>query len=470
MSDDTPHVLFVDDERMLHNVVERLLGRHHIRVTACSGGSEALDLLRREPVDLVLSDFQMPEMDGLELLAQVREQHPSLPVIIITGYANVQHAVRSMRSGAVDYLPKPFATEVLVERVRAHLARAAEAPAPTPEKAAASGGSSKKASGASASAPTFIGEDPKLRELKAFLPRLAASGAPVFVHGESGVGKEVVARLVHAESDRASGPFVALNCANLPSELVESHLFGHKKGAFTGAISERKGLFETASGGTLFLDEVGEMSLVMQVKLLRALQEQRVRPVGATREVEVDVRILAATNRDLASMVEEGTFRQDLYYRLATLVIRLPPLRQRAADIPLLVRHILRDACARLGAEPPIVTGGAVEALMGYTWPGNIRQLENVIRAALALRDGDITADVVRPLIQAQGPAPRPIATAPAPATMGSTVQVGRPPKCGPEEVRAALEGAGYNRSQAAEELGVSLRTLQRYIKKYRLG
>ena len=316
----------------------------------------------------------------------------------------------------------------------------------------------------------IIAEAPTMRRVLEQVDRVVATDLPVVVQGESGTGKELISRAIHFNGPRGEGPFVAVNCGALTESLLESELFGHKKGAFTGAISERKGLFETASGGTLFLDEVGEMSLVMQVKLLRALQEQRVRPVGATREVEVDVRILAATNRDLASMVEEGTFRQDLYYRLATLVIRLPPLRQRAADIPLLVRHILRDACARLGAEPPIVTGGAVEALMGYTWPGNIRQLENVIRAALALRDGDITADVVRPLIQAQGPAPRPIATAPAPVTTGSTVQVGRPPKCGPKEVRAALEGAGYNRSQAAEELGVSLRTLQRYIKKYRLG
>ncbi|MEL6178661.1 MAG: sigma-54-dependent Fis family transcriptional regulator, partial [Myxococcota bacterium] len=318
----------------------------------------------------------------------------------------------------------------------------------------------------------IVGESPTMQRVLQQVDRVIATELPVVVQGESGTGKELISRAIHFNGPRREGPFVAVNCGALTESLLESELFGHKKGAFTGATADRKGLFESATGGTLFLDEVGEMSLVMQVKLLRALQEKRVRPVGATREVGVDVRILAATNRDLATMVQEEDFRQDLFYRLATLIIHLPPLRERPEDIPLLVRHILHDTCQEMGIKPPRVTGGAVQVLVNYTWPGNIRQLENIVRAALALSDGDITADVLHPLIDAQGPTrtaaePRTISSSRQPMMAG--IQVGRPPKCTAEKVREALKRNNYDRSETAQELKVSLRTLQRYMKKYRI-
>src|SRR5690606_4465858 len=257
----------------------------------------------------VITDFQMPEMDGLELLAQVREREPDLPVVMITGHASVQHAVRAMSKGAVDYLPKPFTTDVLMECVQRHLSAPRPAPAPAPAPSRPASARPSKDAAASGRASEFIGEHPSVRQLKELLPRLARSKASVFVHGESGSGKEVLARLVHEQSDRADGPFVAINCANLPSELVESHLFGHKKGAFTGATEDVVGAFGRADGGTLLLDEVTEVALPIQAKLLRVLQEEEFQQVGAEKTTRIDVRVVATSNRDLQEAIREGTFR-----------------------------------------------------------------------------------------------------------------------------------------------------------------
>mgnify|MGYP001942450549 CR=1 FL=1 len=317
----------------------------------------------------------------------------------------------------------------------------------------------------------IVAQAPAMRRVLGQVDRVVDTNIPVVIQGESGTGKEVIAKAIHFNGRRKTSPFVAVNCGALAETLLESELFGHKKGAFTGATTDRKGLFEAASGGTLFLDEVGEMSLTMQVKLLRALQERRIRPVGAIKELSVDVRIVAATNRDLQQMVREGTFREDLYYRLATLVLRLPPLRDRREDIPLLVRHILTRTCAESGLDVPQVTGQAVSTLMQHRWPGNIRQLENVIRAATVLSDTHITPETLLHLLPTNLPLtthtttrpPRP----PSPAHPRSSAP-GRPPKCSAEQVNEAMRLNNNNRTAAARMLGVSLRTLQRYLSQQR--
>jgi transcriptional regulator with GAF, ATPase, and Fis domain len=294
---------------------------------------------------------------------------------------------------------------------------------------------------------------PVLRQID----RVVDTELPIVIQGESGTGKEVVARTIHSSGQNRRAPFVAVNCAALAEDLLESELFGHKRGAFTGAFADRKGLFEAASGGTLFLDEVGDMSLAMQVKLLRAIQEGRIRPVGSTQEVAVQVRILAATNRDLVEMVTRGEFREDLFYRIATMVIDLPALRERTEDIPLLVRHILGKI--KSGGPLPVVGGAALRMLMEYHWPGNIRQLENVVRAATVMSEGEIHAELVASLLPDFG------ARRPAPQARAVS---GRPRKCTRSSVEEAMRVAGGRRADAARALGVSLRTLQRYLTKYK--
>ena len=457
---DRPQVLVVDDERLLHNVMSRFLGRHGIDVTSCTSGPEALEVLAERPVDLVLSDFQMPGMDGLELLAQVRERYPALPVIIITGYANVQHAVRAMSSGAVDYLPKPFSTDVLLERVRLHLA----APPPAAPAAPAAPAKGRGRGGAGRSTPAFVGEHPTVVELKAFLPRLAGSRAPVFVHGESGTGKEVVARLVHEQSPRADGPFVALNCANLPSELVESHLFGHKKGAFTGAVDDMTGAFGRADGGTLLLDEVTEVALPVQAKLLRVLQEGEFQRVGAEKTTRVDVRVVATSNRDLGQAVAEGTFREDLYHRLAVFPLHVPPLRERRSDVPLLAAHFAAQYAAQYGLPEKTLAPALLREFEAYHWPGNVRELGNMLHRGVVLAAERATIereDVLNPFFS-DGPtlaAPGWLDGEGAPQTLADMERV---------MILRALGDNDDNQERAAEQLGISARTIRNKLKRYR--
>lgn len=462
----SPHVLFVDDERMLHDVVTRLLDRHGIRVTVASSGAEAIRLLGEQPFDLVLSDYQMPEMDGLELLGHVRETHPALPVVIITGYANVQHAVRAMKAGAVDYLPKPFSTEVLVERVKRQLAKAAEGAeaSPADEPAAPAATAKRRKTSGSAGGPAFIGEHPKVQELKAFLPRLAQSGASVFVHGESGVGKEVVARMVHAASDRADGPFVALNCANLPSELVESHLFGHKKGAFTGAVADMVGAFGQADGGTLLLDEVTEVALPVQAKLLRVLQEGEFQRVGSEKTTRVDVRVVATSNRDLRQAVAEGAFREDLYHRLAVFPLHVPPLRERRSDIALLTEHFASHYAAVYGLPEKTLSPALLRRFEAYAWPGNVRELSNMLHRGVVLAAERTTIeedDVHNPFFSDAPalPAPGWPDDDDAPQTLAEMERL---------MILRALEENDHNQERTAEQLGISARTIRNKLKRYR--
>ena len=457
-------ILFVDDELPLRDVVSRMLGRRGASVTAAGDAMTAVELLRDQSFDLVLTDYQMPDMDGLELLAYVREHHPSLPAIMMTGHASVQHAVRAMANGAVDYLPKPFSIDGLAERVMGQIeARrsrgdglAGREPALAPTRRRPGRTPSSRA------AVAFVGEHPAVVRLRALADRVAASQAPVFVHGESGTGKEVMARYLHAQSGR-TGPFVAINCANLPRELVESALFGHKKGAFTGAVSDHTGVFEEADGGTLLLDEVTEVAPEVQAKLLRVLQEREVQPVGARRPRPVDVRIVATTNRDVAGAIADGSFRDDLYHRLAVFPVALPPLRDRGSDVGILAERFVEKYRALYGYGPKTLAPALVDEFLAADWPGNVRQLENMVHRGVVLsaerpvvEPGDVShAFLSDAAPMGGGLAPRSFAV----TTLDEMERA---------MILQALDETGGNQQQAADRLGISDRTIRNKLKKYR--
>ncbi len=460
---DVPHILLVDDEHLLHTLFERLFTRHGMRLTSCYNALQALEVLKKEAdaFDLVITDFKMPDMDGLELLAYIRQEHPDLQVIMITAHANVQHAVRAMQNGAIDYIPKPFSTEELVERVQAALARRRKQQEEVNNRTPARLAKRRRK-------PTieYVGEHPTIQRLKAMLPRVAANKAPVFIQGESGTGKEILARLIHQMSDRADGPFIAINCANLPHELVESHLFGHRKGAFTGAIEDMTGAFERADGGTLLLDEITEIDLAIQAKLLRVLQESEIQKVGSTETRKVDVRVIATSNRNLSETITQGQFREDLYHRLSVFPLSVPPLRERASDIPLLVAHFVKKYCELYGLPTKQVAPSLMKRFQHYHWPGNVRQLENYVQRGVLL-----SAD--RPVIEEEDVFNDFFADA----------EPGRPESQKKEEllervqtiedmeremILRALKETNNNQQLAAQKLGISARTIRNKLKRYR--
>ncbi len=448
-------VLFVDDELPLRDVVSRILARRGVEVTTAGDAISAVEILRDQPFDLVLTDFQMPDMDGFELLAHVREHHPDLPAIMMTGHASVQHAVQAMAGGAVDYLPKPFAVDALADRVLRQIEDRKAQGETTPARPPAA---SKK------DGVAFVGEHPTVVRLRELADRVAPSRAPLFIHGESGTGKEVLSKYVHARSGVA-GPFVAINCANLPRELVESALFGHRRGAFTGATADHSGVFEEADGGTLLLDEVTEVAPEVQAKLLRVLQEGEVQPVGAQRPKKVDVRIVATTNRDVASAIADGSFRDDLYHRLAVFPLSLPPLRARGDDVRLLAERFVEKYRALYGYGPKTIAPALLDEFLAADWPGNVRQLENMVHRGVVLsaeratiEPGDVThaflADAA-PISGAPGLAPR----AHAVTTLDEMER---------HMILQALEETDGNQVQAADRLGISDRTIRNKLKKYR--
>lgn len=328
------HILFVDDEPLLQNLIERLFTRNGMRVTSCSNGLRAIDELKQNEFDLVVTDFMMPDMDGLELLGYIREEYPSTRVMMITAHANVQHAVRTMQNGAIDYIPKPFSTDELLGRVQRVLARAQ--PQAMEESAEAAPARKRVTRKAGTRRYEYVGDHPSVQKLRELIDRVANNAAPVFIQGESGTGKEILSRMIHQQGNRASNAFVAVNCANLPRELVESHLFGHRKGSFTGAVDDMVGAFEIANGGTLLLDEITEIDMAVQAKLLRVLQEQEIQKLGTTEPIKVDVRVVATSNRVVSEAIAEGIFREDLYHRLSVFPVTVPPLRMRVSDIELL--------------------------------------------------------------------------------------------------------------------------------------
>jgi two-component system response regulator AtoC len=447
------NVLVVDDEESMRHLLNVILTDRGYEVRAVSNGEDALRELSSRDYDLVLSDVRMPRMDGLVLLRRALELHPELTFIVMSAYGTHDTAIEAMKAGAYDYVSKPFKPDEVVLVLR----KAEERLRLSRENRRLR---SELAKGFRIE--NFIGSSPALQEMLRQVRRVAPTKTTVLLTGESGTGKELVARALHELSPRAAMPFVAVNCGAIPAELLESELFGHVRGAFTDASRDKKGLAAEADGGTLFLDEIGELPLALQVKLLRFLEDEQVRRVGDTRSERVDVRVVAATARDLARAVKEGQFREDLFYRLNVVNVRLPALRERPDDVPALVEHFLAKY-RRLRPEEPLtgVSPQALEVLRAHRWPGNVRELEHAVERAVVLADG--------PLVQ-EDDLPDEVRAAPAPAALepGRDLSVKRAFRSLEEQfIRAALDRTGGNRTRAAELLDLSYRALLYKIKEY---
>ena len=424
-------ILIVEDRDPLRRMLSAALGQEGHETVSVATGEQALVELGRRDLDLVLTDLKLPGASGLEVLAASRESQPGTPVIVMTAYGTVQTAVEAMKEGAVDFLEKPVEIEDLSRLVAVHL-----------------GGIEEAAMVDIPGGPLIVGRHPLFRASVKLLRRVAPTESTVLLTGESGTGKELFAQALHALSRRAEGPFVAVNCAAIPESLIENELFGHEKGAFTGAHRRQAGRFEQAGGGTLFLDEVGELGATVQSKVLRVLEERTFERVGGGVTLKADARLVAATNRPLQRMVEEGTFRSDLYFRLEVFPIELPPLRERPSDAVLIARHLLGGLAKRHGRPELGLSAGAEKLLAEHSWPGNVRQLSNLLERAVIRTDGPrLGAADLESLLAAAG---------------------GRD-ESERDELRAALDRTGGDRKKAAELLGVSLRTLQRRIKQHEL-
>jgi DNA-binding NtrC family response regulator len=439
------HVLVVDDELAVAGVIAHMAQQLGHQATVSGSVDDALGRLARTHFDVVLTDLRMPGRDGLDLLEHVRAQNPDIPVVVITGQATIDSAMEAIKGGAYDYLAKPPQLEMLGALLR----RAIEKKHMAEEVRHLQREILKHSR-----AEDIVGKSPQMLEVYKTLQRVAESRTSVLVLGESGTGKELVARKLHERSPRRAERFVPVNVSAIPEGLLESELFGHVRGAFTGALTARRGLFDEAHHGTLFLDEIGDLSLPLQAKLLRVIQEHRIKPVGANEEHEVDVRLVCATHQNLEAMVQAGTLREDLYYRLNVVSISLPPLRERREDIPLLVRHFLRKQELETGQLAPAVSQATGQMLAAYAWPGNVRELENVVeRAVLLSTQGVITPDALPPRLHG----PQKEAAPPSPETglrhLDSVIE---------DYVRRVLEHAGGNRTRAAQILGISRRTLHR--------
>jgi two-component system, NtrC family, response regulator PilR len=382
-------ILIVDDEPDIREVLELTLGRMNLETRSAANVEEAKHLLGEFKFDLCLTDMRLPDGNGIDLVRHIQEKHPYLPVAVITAFGNMETAVAALKAGAFDFVSKPLDLNDLRNIVRSAL-RVASPVSATMDTATVAG---TESAGLSPATKKLLGESEAVRKVRGMIERLARGQAPVYISGESGTGKELVARLIHELGPRGDKPFVPVNCGAIPENLMESEFFGHKKGSFTGAVQDKDGLFKAADGGTLFLDEVGDLPLAMQVKLLRAIQEKSVRPVGSQTELRVDVRILSATHKDLHQLVQQGRFRQDLYYRLNVIELHIPPLRERADDIPLLAEHICARLATNLGMKTPNLTEEALSTMRGYAFPGNVRELENILERALTLCNGtEVTA------------------------------------------------------------------------------
>jgi two-component system response regulator PilR (NtrC family) len=366
-------VLVVDDERDIRELLSITLGRMDLNVDAAANVSEAKRMLGEQHYDLCFTDMRLPDGTGQEVIELIARQYPDTPVAMITAYGNVEAAVEALKAGAFDFVTKPVDINMLRRLVQTALKLTEE-----------------KQVGPAPAQGRLIGDSPAIQDVRGRIEKLARSQAPVYISGESGVGKELVARLIHEQGPRAQGPFVPVNCGAIPSELMESEFFGHKKGSFTGAVADKDGLFQAANGGTLFLDEVAELPIHMQVKLLRVIQEKAVRPIGGRGEIGVDVRILSATHKDLARLTQMGQFRQDLFYRINVIELRVPPLRERRNDVPKLASRILERLAGQSGMAVPRLKPEALEALTEYDFPGNVRELENILERAIALCEHDV--------------------------------------------------------------------------------
>ncbi|WP_045769738.1 sigma-54-dependent transcriptional regulator [Xanthomonas albilineans] len=456
---ETRSALIVDDERDIRELLVLTLGRMGLRISTAANLAEARELLASNRYDLCITDMRLPDGNGIELVSEIAKHYPHTPVAMITAFGSMDLAVEALKAGAFDFVSKPVDIQILRGLVKHALelnnATRAAAPAPAPEHAS-----------------RLLGASAAMEALRNTIAKVARNQAPVYILGESGVGKELVARTIHEQSARAVGPFVPVNCGAIPAELMESEFFGHKKGSFTGAHADQAGLFQAAHGGTLFLDEVAELPLPMQVKLLRAIQEKSVRPVGAATEVPVDVRILSATHKDLADLVADGRFRHDLYYRINVIELRVPPLRERASDLPHLAAAILLRLAKSHGRPAPLLSSSALDALSSYAFPGNVRELENILERALAMADDD-QIDAADLRLPQPGNSARAAAEA-APALPPGVVDIDPGSSALPSyieqleraAIQKALEENRWNKTRTAAQLGITFRALRYKLKK----
>jgi DNA-binding NtrC family response regulator len=442
-------ILIVEDEAKMRRLLEINLGEEGYKIISAPDAETGLKLLASESVDLILTDLKLPGMSGLDLLQTVKQQHPALPVVVMTAFGTVETAVDAMKAGATDYVLKPFSLAEMRMVVRKEL---------DVSRLRDENRTLREALGEKYSHPNIVARSPGMQAVLAMVERVAPTNSTVLLGGESGVGKDLIARAIHEKSRRAAGPFIKINSTAIPENLLESELFGYEKGAFTGATASKPGKFELADKGTLFLDEIGDVPPATQVKLLRVLQEREFERLGSTRTVKVDVRLIAATNRDLRAALEDGTFREDLYYRLNVVPIDIPPLRERKEDIPALVDLFLKRFAADSGRELTSVSPQAVNLLLGHYWPGNVRELQNIIERACALaktsrlEPDDIYLDSPRNRTSASGDRFLP---------EGMTLD-----QWEDEMIREALKRAGGNKSQAARLLGLSRNALRYRLSK----
>lgn len=457
--------LVVDDEPDIRELLEITLGRMDIDTRSAEDVGSAKRLLDENPFDFCLTDMRLPDGDGIEIVQYITRKYPHVPVAMITAHGNMESAVEALKAGAFDFVSKPIHLELLRNLVDTALnLRPLDSSKTEPDL------------------PTLLGDTEVMKTLRKQIAKLARSQAPIYISGESGSGKELVARLIHDQGPHRDAPFTPVNCGAIPTELMESEFFGHKKGSFTGAVLDKQGLFQAASGGTLFLDEVADLPLPMQVKLLRAIQEKAIRPIGSQQEVPVDVRILSATHKDLAAEVDKGTFRQDLYYRINVIELKVPSLKDRKDDIPVLARHLLGRIAAEYEMSAPKISDEAMDALTDYPFPGNVRELENVLERAVTLCEDDVIsiddlslttsipnsadADKHQDLLSEEG------------SLEDETTEI---PNKIPEDVDSleayledieknviveALEATRWNKTAAAKKLGISFRALRYRLKK----
>jgi DNA-binding NtrC family response regulator len=431
-------LLVVEDDSAVRTTLVTFLELEGYQVDAVASSREALERLSRQSYPIIISDIYLDDRTGLDVLEEARRRDPSCAVILMTARGTIETVMAATRGGAFDYIAKPFELDQMLQAVKRaeQVLTASEAEEEEAEELPET---------------ELVGSSPAMVEVYKIISRVAPTDATVLVEGETGTGKELVARMIHAQSPRAAHPFVAVDCAGIPASLLESELFGAVRGAYTGADRDRVGVFEAAHRGTVFLDEIGDIDLGFQLKLLRFLQEREIRPVGAARPKAVDVRVIAATNRDLQKLVEEGKFRQDLWFRLNVVRIVLPPLRQRRGDVPLLAHHFLKKYNERYGLEARLLPDG-IRALEDYTWPGNVRQLQHIIERLVILAPGGrIDGDAVRQAIQATAPRERPDETLAAAEE---------------EQIRRVLQATGGNKSRAARILGIERKTLYRKLER----
>ncbi len=452
----THSALVVDDERDIRELLVLTLGRMGLRVSTAANLAEARELLASNPYDLCITDMRLPDGNGIELVSEINRDYPRTPVAMITAFGSMDLAVEALKAGAFDFVSKPVDLNVLRGLVKhaIELNNSERAPVAPPAE----------------NASRLLGDSPAMDELRATIAKVARSQAPIYILGESGVGKELVARTIHAQGGRANGPFVPVNCGAIPGELMESEFFGHRKGSFTGAHADKPGLFQAAHGGTLFLDEVAELPLQMQVKLLRAIQEKSIRPVGASTEIPVDVRILSATHKDLSNLVHDGRFRHDLYYRINVIELRVPPLRERGGDLPQLAASILARLAQSHGRATPLLAASALDALASYGFPGNVRELENILERALALAEADsigasdlrLPQPISRQAAGTDAPAQEAVMDIdPASSALPSYIE-----QMERAAIQKALEENRWNKTKTAAKLGITFRALRYKLKK----